>query len=463
MNKKLKSRYYLPVIAASFWFFALYPGRLGFDGAEAIRMIQRGESTDWWGASFFWFLRLTTFEGQTIAIAAAIQCIVLFCSLKTYINSLPVSKSVSLSTLLILVSTPFFGFFATGISHDVFLVSGILLVLAEENRRLYKLESNRRRFKTYFHNASILILLSMTKIGLLIFVAYSLIWFVRKHYLKATALLIVGIIFYIISSIGITSQASGYYLWPAFADLKCIAQHTEADISDKQWSWLNKYADEELWKRPISCSSMDQAVESLGFESHIEISVDRGFIKNYLAIVKQNPAIVVMAHINRSRVALPPPFFPVPDNQVDLNSEVPVGQGTNTALQSGPEILHPSIDEPSVKINKGIFSLPEQIVQIPTLLINQASWFWGWGGMWLWLVGYFLISRSKETRISRILIANWPTFLLHATLVLLAPNSLPRYVMSTIYCGLIAAIAISLEWKKKREHEKIIEKECPDE
>lgn len=208
---------------------------------------------------------------------------------------------------------------------------------------------------------------------------------------------------------------------------------------------------------------MDQAVESLGFESHIEISVDRGFIKNYLAIVKQNPAIVVMAHINRSRVALPPPFFPVPDNQVDLNSEVPVGQGTNTALQSGPEILHPSIDEPSVKINKGIFSLPEQIVQIPTLLINQASWFWGWGGMWLWLVGYFLISRSKETRISRILIANWPTFLLHATLVLLAPNSLPRYVMSTIYCGLIAAIAISLEWKKKREHEKIIEKECPDE
>jgi hypothetical protein len=299
----------------------------------------------------------------------------------------------------------------------------------------------------------------MTKIGLLVFLFYCLLLALRKNFFKSVSMTTAGIVFYLVSSVGITPQASGYYLWPAFADLKCVAQHSGAEITTSQWNWLDDYASLELWKTPISCSSMDQAVESLGFQSDVIIPVNSEFFRNYLAILKQNPAIVVMAHINRSRVALPPPFFPVPNNQVNLNSEVPIGQGTNTALQSGPEVLHPSIDEPSMKVNKGPLILVEQVVQIPTFLINQASWFWGWGGMWLWIIGFYFLKKGRPVRIRQILMANWPTFLLHATLVFVAPTSLPRYVMSTIYCGLVASVVLSLEYIDNRKFRTLNETE----
>jgi hypothetical protein len=202
---------------------------------------------------------------------------------------------------------------------------------------------------------------------------------------------------------------------------------------------------------------MDQAVEALGFQSNIEIKPDAKFVRNYLSIVSQNPAVVVMAHINRSRIALPPPFFPVPENQVNLNSGVPIGQGTNTALQSGPEVLHPSIDEPSMKVDKGIFGFIEKFFQIPTFLINQASWFWGWGGMWLWVVAFFYLRKGKTLSLSSLLSANWPTFVLHGTLVLLAPTSLPRYVMSTIYSGLVVLTLHILEQIDNRDFQKVKE------
>jgi hypothetical protein len=451
MINHLKNRNVQTILIACGWYLALFPGRLGFDSAEAIRMIQRNQSTDWWGASFFWFLRVTTLNGQTIAIAALIQISVLLFSLSLYVHSLPTSRKNAQNALFVIAISPFFGFFGLGISHDVFFVSGILLILREENFRIFKSERHSSRRIELLAVAMILVNLSMTKIGLLIFVLYCILMALRKNLLKAAVLFITGVVFFIVSSIGITPQASGYYLWPAFADLKCIAQHETAEISPQQWSWLESYATVENWKKQISCSSMDQAVEALGFESNIEISANTEFFRNFISIVSQNPAIVVMAHINRSRVALPPPFFPIPNNQVNLNSEVPVGQGTNTALQSGPEVLHPSIDEPSMQVQKGRFVLVEQLVQIPTFLINQASWFWGWGGMWLWAVGYYFLKRGDGIRIPRLVFANWPTMILHSTLVLLAPTSLPRYVMSTILCGLIVLTIIILEKAGERK------------
>ena len=66
---------------------------------------------------------------------------------------------------------------------------------------------------------------------------------------------------------------------------------------------------------------------------------------------------MVQAHLQRGSEALPPPFFQGPPNQVDRNLAIPVGLNTNTALQLGPEVLHPSIDDPALKIRKGPLKL----------------------------------------------------------------------------------------------------------
>jgi len=212
-----------------------------------------------------------------------------------------------------------------------------------------------------------------------------------------------------------------------------------------QWEWLETIAPRSQWIIPISCSSMDHAIDLLGAGSNFRVPSTLEFIKNYGLISKQNPAIVLMSHINKSRVALPPPFFPIPENQVNLNPNIPIGLETNVALQSGPEVLHPSIDEPSMRQGQSPLFFFERMVQIPTFLINQASWFWGWGGLWLWPIAYFSIKKMFTGSKFRLFIANWPTLSLHLFLFFLSPGSLPRYVMSTLFCGIILTIVLILE------------------
>jgi hypothetical protein len=105
------------------------------------------------------------------------------------------------------------------------------------------------------------------------------------------------------------------------------------------------------------------------------------FIRNYLSILIKNPSMAGMAHIQRSRGALPPPFFKGPDNQVELNTKILIGQGTNIALQNNFAFLHPSIDEPSVDLQVPLMKPLELGFQGLMFFFNQASWFCGWGAL----------------------------------------------------------------------------------
>ena len=150
----------------------------------------------------------------------------------------------------------------------------------------------------------------------------------------------------------------------------------------------------------------------------------------------------MQAHLQRSLGALPPPFFQGPENQVDRNIQNPVGLSTNTALQLGPELLHPSIDEPSVSQNVSIFAPLEVVAQGLTFFVNQASWFWGWGGLWLYPIFIYYLYFLKIRRARVFLITLLPTLLLHSSYVLIGPGPLGRYYLSTIIAGLSLLIVM---------------------
>jgi hypothetical protein len=193
---------------------------------------------------------------------------------------------------------------------------------------------------------------------------------------------------------------------------------------------------------------MDLQIKTLGI-SDSDVKLSNTFFMDFLSIVIKNPLIVIQAHIQKSLGALPPPFFPGPQNQVDQNIDNPVGYGVNTALQKGPELLHPSIDEPSVAI-KVKFLLPLQaIAQALTFLVNQASWFWAWGGLWLWPILFFYVSSLRLTRVSHLFVSLLPIFLLHAGNVVLGPGPLGRYYMSTILVGVSLSISLLFSWIEK--------------
>lgn len=109
-------------------------------------------------------------------------------------------------------------------------------------------------------------------------------------------------------------------------------------------------------------------------------------------------------------------------------------------------MLHPSIDEPSVDLDLTILKPLQLVAQALTFTVNQASWFWGWGGLWLWPLIHFFLSRIKvQSEIAR-LKALSPLFLLHFLLVVVGPAPLPRYVMAAVIMGVSTSIIVLLGW-----------------
>ena len=448
------SRFQLLFFAISaFWFLALFPGRLGYDYALAIRMIQNGESTDWWTALFFWYLRLTTFWGSSIFLAALVGYCALLFSVYFLINSLPYSKVVRERTLLILISTPFVGVFGLTVSHDVFQTAGILLFIAAEIRIYLKKVMGNTLYLTILIVAA---LESLTaQIGICFIAVQILILTLRKNFKTSVYMLLITLIVFALSPIGISTDfmknAKSYAL---IADMKCVAQHPEARISSGEWDYLRSIAPEADWKSPISCTAADPQIAALNFLRD-DIPIDSELVRNYLSISSKNPAIVLMAHIQRSRGALPPPFFQGPDNQVILDPTVPIGQNTNIALQTGPELLHPSIDEPSVNKRFAISKPLEMLAQTPTFLINQASWFWGWGGFWLWPISIFFLAKLKIRRFSDLAFISYPIVVLHSLMFIVGPGPLGRYYMSTILLGIACSIIPLIDYLTSENRKRI--------
>jgi hypothetical protein len=417
--------------AALFWYVSLFPGRIGSDPVAAINLMAKNQSTDWWSALYFWFLRVTTFNGQSIWLASLFSMIPLYFSLIYFLYSLPEKKQRVDRIAFFVCLSPIFGNFAVNINHDVFFTSGVLLLLGYSLRTYLMDLSKVDKYIPFF--AIILFLNSRT--GYILILALIIyVCFAFKSLLRALGLFVFSIIIFAISSIGITKNPVPLHYLPFLADIKCVAQHAEARIDENQWQYLKQIALIEEWKKPTTCSSMDVAVGAL-VSLNYEVINAIEFTQNYFSIATNNPAIVIQAHLQRSSIALPPPFFQGPQNQIDENVNNPVGLNTNIALQLGPEVLHPSIDHPSLKLDINFLKPLESFVLLGSFLVNQASWFWGWGGLWLWPVFIYLFFRLRERNALNLINLTYPILTTHAILIAVGPIPAPRYVMSTILVG----------------------------
>jgi hypothetical protein len=444
-NKKI----FLSLLGALnlFWFFALFPARMGADAVGLLQIIRNGQSTDWWTGAFYWFFRITSIDGRYPAITALVQ-LAIFCLCMIYfVRSLPFSKEVQNITLLAFFSLPIYGFFGMSIAHDLTQTAGIILLVAIEIRRLRSLEIHR--LNTILLLASLLLITTHTGI-----VIFGLAVLRNIPYLKfKRTLLILTIVLsvFFLSSIGLTSglnvygnfiKSSDLKYGILLADVRCVAQHISAEISPEDWVVLLKISSKENWVDQFSCQHADDQINALKLSEKKYKLSNIEFLETYFSITSDNPAIVAMSHIQRARGVLPPLLFQPPSNQVSLDVSVPLGQGTNTALQSGPVFLHPSIDIPGlVNPKPKLFKLFEIPAQGLGFIFNQASWFWGWGGLWLLLGIVFLIKTMKFHRIRTVLVAFYPPIFMHLLLILLIPTSAPRYYMYSIVIGISVSIA----------------------
>lgn len=441
------------ILLFAFWYLACFPGKLGYDYALLTRMVQSGESTAWWGASYFWIFKILTFSGSQIYVLSLLGLSLLTYSLYLFIQSLPTTDKIRGRALTAIMATPLYGVFGVSISHDVFQASGLIILSSILIHANCNSEGNKKKVGLRANVLLAAFCLLTTQTGIVIVALFCAYLFVKNS--KKFAIVVLGFSFvvYFLSNSGIsTGQTSVSFVQSTLPrlmliDIKCIVQHPEVEVSQDQWAVLEEYAEKAQWLTKTNCSNPDDMAAPLElslFESD-GLSVDRQLTKVFFSLVSQSPAIPIVSHIQRSRVALPPPFFQPPSNQIPWDVNIPLGEGTNVALQSGPGLLHPSIDEKSVEISIPVLIPLEVIAQTLTLLINQASWFWSWGGMWLWPITLFILTRLKKRNLLNLCIALSPTLLLHLSLFIIGPSSLGRYVMSTILQGFIISFILVSE------------------
>jgi hypothetical protein len=451
--KIFDNKWYLASIGASlFWYFSLFPGRISSDGVEAVNIIENGQSTDWWTALYFWFLRISTFWGNQLWLASLLSLGITFFSIKYFVNSLPEKKQLIEKVTFFVCASPLFGNFAVTVNHDIFFSSGVFLLLGITLRKVL---DNHYKSDQYISFLAIFFLMN-SKIGYVLIFTYLFFLVAYFRNLRRFFLLLPFVVLvYFISTIGVTKSVVPKHYLPFIADLKCVAQHPEARIRQDEWLFLESIAPIERWKEPLTCSNMDIAnsrlrspeqdksnlrLDKLSQVSELNKIKLLEFFTNYISISLKNPAIVIQAHLQRSSVALPPPFFQGPQNQVDQEISNPVGLNSNIALQQGPTVLHPSIDDPKFKIKNSFLKIFESSALFTSFLINQASWFWGWGGLWLWPLFIYLLFVLKIRKLLDIILLTFPILTTHLVLILVGPAPLPRYVMSTILVGFVTLI-----------------------
>jgi hypothetical protein len=414
-----------------FWYVALFPGRIGYDGSLANSLMRAGKSTDIWTGQYFLITKILTLSGSNIWLASLFQLAILAFTLKIFCDAFIENEKRSIKVWTFLCATPLIGVFGVTIAHDVYLCAGILLVVADlrrhDQRTFY--ESRVRLIAVLL----IVFLLSMNFLGYPVLFFYIVLNLLQRRIKIVAIISIFFLAFMSLSSVLVQHEITPpRYLFPLAADLKCIAQQPAAKLDAQDWIFLQKLADKEYLITPIACNSTDPTAILLDPVLTKKIG-QQDFINGYLRIAIKNPATVLTSHVIKAEQILPPPFFPHVNPAISFASNQPVGMKTDSSLINGSDFLHISIDDTTIE--KFSFTKPLELVALlATYLFNISSNLWGWGGFWL-LLFLFYLSR-KETSRGRALLISTPFLLLLISLSFAGPIAAPRYVFSVILAGL---------------------------
>lgn len=435
IHKLRNYKYY----AVSFWFLALFPGRIGYDNIQALDTIRNGQSTDWWTAQYFWLLKISSFGGNAVFFTSFLSLIIGVYSVNQFIVAFQLSKRTSETTLLILCVFPLLPVFMLTISHDAFACSGlVLLVSLLVNKSLLRQDLSRRQL---FDFSLSFLLLTTTFSGQLIALVALVAFLVTHRNLKSATLSLSILVVFFASFAGVTKVIpSEKYLWPMIADIKCVVQHPDAEIHQDLWKLLETLGPIDQWKEPVSCNKMDYAAAII-YQGALS-KVDKvSFVRQYLEVAVSNPQIVIVSHLQKTQGVFPPPFFQPPENMISWNSQEPVGKGSDSSLQTQAEVLHISIDSEQYKYSNPILRFFEAIALLPVFFINQASWFWGWSGFWFIFLAAGGVRFYGRGGVFHLL----PVLFLMTILFVTSPAPSARYSMGITIMGFTSFLLICFD------------------
>ena len=428
--------------------YGLFPGRIYKDSATMFELMSEGRSTDQWNALYFWFLSLTSNRGQFPFIPAFICAALLYVSVFLFIQSLPILEQSKKQVFLFIIVSPFVGVFGFTIGHDVTATSGILLML----RSLFMMNNSKLPRREFLLIALGVILSSTSNLGCAAVFGFSLVMFCRNRKLISICSTLASAVIILLgpSLLSIERAEVDLSLAAVVGDIKCIAQHPGADISQNEWDVLAALGPKARWLEPKSCAIADNGFFALESASSSKSEV----LKTWMSLIRNNPQIMLQARIQRASNALPPIFFRSPPNMFDTSYANPVGTSAESDLQIAPDLFKTSVDLPTNQVGRlPLQNILEPIVLLPTFFLNQRSDLWGWGGFWLTLTMLTLLIRFR--RASPFYLVNLvPLIFMHLALVVFSPSPAPRYVFASILVGIISLLNLvttGMRWVKAKQ------------
>jgi hypothetical protein len=428
-----------------FWYVALFPGRIGYDNVKLLDLIKSGSSTDWWTSEYYWLIRLLSFNGRSVWLVSLTSLLIGYYALLTLIREFR-DDEISHKVVTGLFVFPIVPVFLLTVSHDAFQCSGLILITSCLIRSRAKIRILNKATALQFI-AGVLLLTTTYAGQIVALIAIAVLLMQRNVKLFSTSLIL---LISVMSISGIQVENSipkSKYLWPMVSDLKCIIQHPDSIVSDDTKKVLQELAPISEWLNPVSCKRMDDTNAIIDQNALGNVNRKK-FITAYVKTVANNPQIALMAHIQKNIGLLPPPFFQPPRNMVSWNVDDPVGYGEISSLQSGGAVLHTSIDSARLKIAPSFFKYFEALALFPVFLINQASWFWGWAGMWSYFTIYIIAVNRKKLGLRYAI----PSVMLALIFLVTSPESATRYTMYFTIIGITSASLIALriqEFKKR--------------
>lgn len=433
MNKVtiLSTKNKIEILSLALYFVLQFPGRIGADANTAMALMRNGSSTSNWTEIYFWFLKILTFNGHYIALVAFFGLAIFIFALHYLTNQLwNISSVKSPAIYYTLVLSPLVGVYGMTVDHNLQATTGNIFLIG----LIVKLHSQKSFNKNDYLIAIFAMFLSaMSFIGVAGLLGFLATLLITRFPLKKLLSLGLISVFFVLGSTLLPAEprSLGFKLTPFLMDIRCLVPNPNVEISSSDLDFLATLGPIETWKDPVSCivaESSEFVRASVSPENQSEI------IRIWIRLVRDNPRYVLLAHVQRASVALPPGITGPQPNGYETNLVLPLGSNTPRWLHTFDGVLDDSRYQ-TEKIQKqpAILSYLQYAVIFPTILLNNFSWFWGWGGLWL-LIGSVVVVRRWSFAGLRFLM---PVYMTHVFFFIMSPTPNPRYTYLAITTGLI--------------------------
>lgn len=415
---------WLPFVAGTLWWVALYPGLFGEDSLITLAEARSGHVTVWFTAWWIYLVRFVSLDTHAIPLVTLAGIWLLVWSTREWAASaLPPGPSRRLAITTIAAS-PLIGALGIQLRHDAWMTSGLLLWAATVTRTRGFRES--LTMVDYLQLAAVVVLVPTRHNGLPTLVVGSLALlclYLGSRRRFAAILLIVGLGGLGLTTVATRAAGATHSVDPAqmveavSADISCLISRG-VEPSEADWTTLESIAARPDWAQPRACQFVNPIFAAPSFRLEAFEGRTSALLRVWLDLTWKAPLEVVAIRAQRATLFLPPLATGLPDA-----TATPFIHSTILPNDFGLTFAFPRVAEAA--------RVPARLWNAGRMVLANAA---------LWLIALWGLAAMVPALRPGLV----PAAVLSSTLLLgllvTAPISEGRYGLLILICGQLAAL-----------------------